>query len=143
MLSMKNPNATSHCAPSSVLRLAGGLCLLSVAGFSIPAASASPLLADVSINIGIEGPPPPLRHEMIVGVSPGPDFIWVDGYWDGAPGHYTWVAGRWGRQPNSRSRWNAPHWDKDRDGHYHQTKGEWRNDDHHDGHGDRDHEPRH
>ena len=123
---MKQPIRHLLRTPGASLRLAGGLGLLSLAGFSVPSLSASPVLADLSININLDAPPPPFRHEVIVGTSPGPDYVWIGGYWDGTPGHYSWVAGRWGRPPHPHGQWIAPHWDKDRDGHYHQTKGEWR-----------------
>jgi hypothetical protein len=116
-------------APGASIRIAGGLGLLSMAGFSAHSLSASPIIADVTISIGIEAPPPPPRHEVIIGVSPGPDFVWVGGFWDGGPGRYAWVAGHWDRPPHPHGQWIAPHWDKDRDGHYHQTKGEWRDHD--------------
>jgi hypothetical protein len=110
-----------------MLRLAaGGLGLLALTGLSAPSLTASTILADISINVGIDAAPPPPRHEVIIGVSPGPDFAWVGGYWDGAPGHYRWVGGHWDRAPHGHGQWFAPHWDKDRDGHWHQTKGEWR-----------------
>ena len=116
--------------PGASIRLAGGLGLLSLAGFSTPSAPASPALAGISIEVAIpvvEAPPPPPRHEVVIGVSPGPDFLWVGGYWDGTPGHYTWVGGHWDRPPHGRGHyWSPPHWDKDSGGHYHQTKGEWR-----------------
>lgn len=126
---MKKPFNNLLCVPGSALRLAGGLGLLSIAGFSSPLLSGSPLLADISVNIGFNAPPPPPRHEVIVErTRPGPDYVWVDGYWDGSPGRYVWVGGHWDRPPHPNARWNGPHWDKDRDGHYHQTKGEWRDD---------------
>jgi hypothetical protein len=110
-----------------VLRLIGGLGLLSVAGFATPVLTASPVLAKFSLNVRVDEAPPTPRHEEIIeSEQPGPDYVWTEGYWDGAPGHYTWVAGRWGRPPHVYSKWMAPHWDKDRDGHYHQIKGEWR-----------------
>ena len=62
-------------------------------------------------------PPPPMPYEGAV---------WTGGYWGGTPGHYAWVGGRWDHPPHPNGRWSAPHWDKDHDGHYHQTKGEWR-----------------
>lgn len=98
-----------------------------MAGYSASPLSASPILADVSVNISIDAPPPPLRHEVIVERDrPGPDYVWVAGYWDGTPGHYVWVAGHWDRPPHPHAEWVAPHWDKDSNGHYHQTKGQWR-----------------
>jgi hypothetical protein len=118
-----NPKYT---APGAALRLAGGLGLLSIAAFSAPTLSATPLMADISLNITVDAPPPPPRHEVIVGVRPGPDYIWIDGYWEGTPGHYTWVGGRWDRPPHPHATWYAPRWEKDHDGHYHQVKGEWR-----------------
>jgi hypothetical protein len=85
-------------------------------------------LADISINVGIEGPPPPPRREVIVESSrPGPDYVWVGGFWDGQPGHYSWSAGHWDRPPHAHASWMAPHWDRGPDGHYHQVSGQWRN----------------
>jgi hypothetical protein len=107
------------------LRLLGGLGLLALAGSSAPAATVTPLLAGISLNVVIDAPPPPPPHEVII-ASPGPDFVWVGGYWDGSPGHYVWVAGHWDRPPHGHMRWSAPHWDRDRDGHYHMTRGQWR-----------------
>jgi hypothetical protein len=119
---MKHSKAPSARTLGSPTRMVGGLALLSIALIS-----ASTAMADLSINIQLDAPPPPPRQEVIVGVSPGPDYVWVGGYWDGSPGHYTWVGGRWDHPPHGQhGQWFAPHWDKDRDGHYHQTKGEWR-----------------
>jgi WXXGXW repeat (2 copies) len=108
------------------LRLAGTVGLLSLAGFATPAFAATPILGDLSLNIQVDAPPPPPRPEVVVGVAPGPDYVWVGGYWDGTPGHYVWVRGRWDHAPHGHGIWVAPHWDRDRDGHYHQTRGEWR-----------------
>jgi hypothetical protein len=123
---MKQPINSFIRVPAKSLGLAGTLGILSIAGFATPALSASPILADISINIGVEAPPPPPRSEIIIGVSPGPDYVWIGGYWDGSPGHYTWVGGRWDHPPHAHGQWMAPHWDRGPDGHFHQTKGEWR-----------------
>jgi hypothetical protein len=113
-------------ARSVAVRVAGGLSLFAVAGFSGPKLLASPSLADISVNLQIVGPPPP-RHEVIIeGNRPGPDFVWVGGYWDGAPGQYSWVGGHWDRPPHPHSHWVAPRWEPDHDGHLHQVRGEWR-----------------
>jgi hypothetical protein len=123
---MKKPIDSLLRSPRASLRIAGGLGLLSLAGFLTPSASASPILADLTVSVVIDAPPPPPRHEVIIGVSPGPDYVWIGGYWDGGPGHYSWVGGRWDHPPHAHGTWSAPHWDKDKDGHYHQTRGEWR-----------------
>jgi hypothetical protein len=117
----------SFLVPGVALRLASGLGLVAVIGFSSPALSASPLLADLSLNVRIDEAPPPARHEEIIERNrPGPDFVWTEGFWDGSPGHYAWVGGHWDRPPHPHARWFAPHWEKDHDGHFHQIKGEWR-----------------
>jgi hypothetical protein len=130
---MKNPILNFFRAPSVPLRIASGIGLLSIVAFATPPASASPSLADLSLNIGVrvDDAPPPPRHEEVVGVAPGPDYVWVGGFWDGSPGHYTWTRGHWDRPPHGRGVWNAPHWDRDHDGHYHMTRGEWRDDPRH------------
>ena len=107
-------------------RLAGGMGLIAAAGLSGPSLAASPILADISINLQIAGPPPPRREVIIEANRPGPDFILVGGYWDGVPGQYSWVGGHWDRPPHRHSHWAPPRWEKDHDGRFHQVKGEWR-----------------
>jgi hypothetical protein len=52
-------------------------------------------------------PPPPVRVG-IVGVAPGPSYVWVAGYqrWNG--NGYVWVAGRWVRPPRAGVIWVQP-----------------------------------
>jgi hypothetical protein len=96
-----------------------------LAGLACQSVSASPVLAQIYLNIGVEaGPPPPPVEVMIA--YPGPGFVWVGGYWDGAPGNYRWSRGHWDRPPAGRGHWMAPHWDRDNAGHYHKTAGGWR-----------------
>jgi hypothetical protein len=114
-------------ARCSKLRVAGRIGLIT-AGLSGLVILATPLLADVSVHIDIAGPPAP-RHEVIVESSrPGPDYVWVAGYWGGAPGNYVWSSGHWDRPPHGHehAHWVAPRWQKGNDGRYQQSKGEWR-----------------
>src|SRR5262249_14815951 len=62
--------------------------------------------AQVAIGIQI-GPPPPPRH-YVVPVSPGPEFVWVDGYWYPANGRYVWHKGYWTRPPYAGAHWVGP-----------------------------------
>jgi WXXGXW repeat (2 copies) len=71
---------------------------------------ASVVKAQVSIGIRI-GPPPPPRVVHVVPVRPGPDFLWVEGYWYPVGGHYRWHDGYWTRPPYAGARWIAPHHD--------------------------------
>ena len=69
-------------------------------------------------------PPPPLRAE-VVGVAPGPGYVWINGYWGWRGNAYTWVHGYYARPPHRGARWVEPHWDRDR-GRYRFREGHWR-----------------
>jgi len=53
---------------------------------------------------------PPARIVETRPATPGPGYIWIDGYhrWDGAA--YIWVPGRWELPPHPHARWVAHHW---------------------------------
>ena len=70
-------------------------------------------------------PPPPPRAYRAVVVSPGPGFVWIDGYQDWRGRDYAWVPGRWVRPPRARARWVAPHWQSRGRGHV-WVSGGWR-----------------
>ncbi len=113
--------------------------------------------AQVSIGIRI-GPPPPPHVVRVHPVSPGPDFLWVEGYWYPVGGHYRWHEGYWTQPPYAGARWVGPHhdgqqfyagywdgphgrfehdhrWDHDRDRDYHHDRDDHHDqDDHHDDH---------
>ncbi len=121
-----NPSFEKLSSPSTTLRTLGKIGLLAgaLSGLALGAALAR---ADVSVNIRLDAPPPPPRHEVVIERErPGADYIWVAGYWDGAPGHYSWVAGHWDRPPHGHAHWVAPRWERDHEGHYRQVRGEWR-----------------
>ncbi len=61
----------------------------------------------VSVGITI-GPPPPRRVVRVLPPRPGPEFMWVDGYWYPAGRHYRWHAGYWTRPPYAGARWVGP-----------------------------------
>jgi hypothetical protein len=69
------------------------------------------------------GPPPP--RYGIVGVAPGPGYVWTDGYWDWRGGNWSWVSGAWLRPPRPRAVWVAGYW-RGEHGHYRFYRGHWR-----------------
>lgn len=69
-------------------------------------------------------PPPPLRRE-VVGVAPGPGYVWINGYWGWRGNSYTWVQGYYARPPRRGARWEEPRWEHDR-GRYRFRQGHWR-----------------
>jgi hypothetical protein len=122
---MNQPFRNLLPTPTSALRRLGQVGLIA-AGFAGLVLSSAPVRADISVNVQLEGPPPPPRQEVIVERDrPGPDYVWVGGYWGGAPGHYAWTNGHWDRPPHGHGHWVAPRWEN-HGGHYVQVRGEWR-----------------
>src|SRR6266481_4882748 len=66
--------------------------------------------AQVSIGVQI-GPPPAPRFERVRPVQPGPDFVWVEGYWYPVGNHYKWHQGYWTRAPYGGARWLSPRYE--------------------------------
>src|SRR5215831_10817770 len=98
-------------------------------------ASGSVFGADVSIGISI-GPPPPSYVVHVLPPSPGPEFVWVDGYWYPVKKHYKWHEGYWTLPPFEGAEWVPPHYSGQRF-----FVGYWHGDDRrleHDHHWDRD-----
>lgn len=71
-----------------------------------------------------EAPPAP-RGEVISGVSPGPHYVWVGGYWSHHPTGYTWVPGRWAIRPRPGVVWVPGYWERHPRGHV-WVAGRWR-----------------
>ena len=72
--------------------------------------AAGAMLGQVSIGIRI-GPPPPPLVVRVVPTRPGPEFVWVDGYWFPQGNHYRWHAGYWTRPAYAGAIWVRPHHD--------------------------------
>jgi len=68
--------------------------------------------------------PPPPRYG-IIGVAPGPGFIWTEGYWDLRGGAWAWAPGRWVRPPHPHAVWVAPAW-RHEGAHWRYHRGYWR-----------------
>lgn len=104
------------------------------------AAGALVLSAQISIGIRI-GPPPPPRVVRVLPPNPGPDFMWVEGYWFPVGNHYKWHDGYWTRAPYPGARWVAPRHDGERffEGYWEGERGRMAHDHHWDHDRDRDH----
>ena len=112
--------------------------------------AAAPAFGQVSVGIQIGAPPPP-RVLRVRPVAPGPDYMWIDGYWYPVNGRYVWHAGYWTRPPYAGAHWVAWHheggryfggyWDgpHGRIEHDHHWDKDHRNRDHDRWHDDHDH----
>lgn len=71
---------------------------------------AGAVCAQISLGIRI-GPPPRPRVIRVHPQSPGPGYIWLDGYWYPVNGRYQWHDGYWTRPAYEGARWVGPHHD--------------------------------
>src|SRR5215471_19170385 len=116
----------SHFAPSDVLRLfvrimtSGRLIhmrtfMRTMLLLAMLLAAGSALNAQVSIGVGIAiSAPPPPRVVVVMPASPGPDYLWVEGYWYPVGNHYRWHEGYWTRPPYEGAHWVSPRYDRER-----------------------------
>jgi hypothetical protein len=74
-----------------------------------------PLNAQVSFGIQV-GPPPAPRVYHSLPRKPGPDYVWIEGYWypDVHGKSYKWHSGYWTRPPFDGAIWVAPRYDGQR-----------------------------
>lgn len=73
---------------------------------------ASMSVAGAQVSIGVRiGPPPPPPGVYVLPARPGPEFVWVEGYWYPVGRHYRWHEGYWTRPPYEGARWVAPRHD--------------------------------
>jgi hypothetical protein len=71
--------------------------------------SASSAHAQISFGIHI-GEPPPARAYRVPR-APGPDYVWVEGYWYPQGSRYVWHNGYWTRPPYEGAFWVAPYYE--------------------------------
>ena len=68
----------------------------------------SPPSTTVEVAEGSE-PPPPVVEQVVV--SPGPDYVWVAGFWAWHHRHWDWVRGHWDLPPRRGAIWVTAHWE--------------------------------
>ena len=68
---------------------------------------------------------PPVPRYGVVGVAPGPGFVWTEGFYDWRGGSYAWVPGRWMRPPRRNAVWVRSEWVQGPHG-YVLHRGHWR-----------------
>ena len=71
-----------------------------------------------------ETAPPPPPTETVV-VSPGPDYIWIDGEYEWNGFAWVWIGGHWGYPPHPHAIWISGRDWHDRYG-WHHAHGYWR-----------------
>ena len=109
--------------------------------------SAGVSMAHAQVSIGIViGPPPEPRVVHVLPAQPGPEFVWVEGYWYPVGRHYKWHEGYWTRPPYEGAHWVTPRHDGERffAGYWEGSRGRFEHDHRWDrDHGRRDHDRDH
>lgn len=108
-------------------------------------ASGSVFGAEISVGITIGPPPPPPYAVQVLPPTPGPEFVWIAGYWYPVGVHYKWHKGYYTRPPCEGARWVQPHYDGERfyAGYWHDDHGRFEHDHHWDRGHDRDYNKGH
>ncbi|HXW96311.1 MAG TPA: YXWGXW repeat-containing protein [Gemmatimonadales bacterium] len=61
---------------------------------------------------------PPDDRVEVVGVAPGPGYVWIAGNWRWERGDYVWGPGHWAVAERGYHRWEPGHWRHARGGWY-------------------------
>ena len=94
-----------------------------VAALALPIISSCVVAARPGV-VYVRTRPPAIQTEVI-GVSPGPGYVWIRGYHRWENNAYVWVPGRWELPPRARGKWVEGRWHHDRYGWY-WVEGHWR-----------------
>lgn len=70
--------------------------------------------------------PPPRPVYGVVGVAPGPGYVWCDGFYDLRDSRWIWSPGYWARSPRPRAVWAPGSWQYSPRYGYRFHKGRWR-----------------
>jgi len=95
--------------PAAVLL--GGMLFVNCAGYSA---------------VGVTPLAPPVPRVAVVGVAPGPGYVWAAGNWDWRGGRWAWVEGRWVRPPRAHAVWVPGAWVERGHGRWGFVRGRWR-----------------
>jgi hypothetical protein len=68
---------------------------------------------------------PPAPRFGVVGVAPGPGFVWTEGYWNLRGAAWVWAPGRWVRPPRHGAVWVGAAW-RHEGAHWRYHHGYWR-----------------
>jgi hypothetical protein len=68
-----------------------------------------PALASAAVFVSVNFAPPAIPV-YVQPIAPGPDFIWIPGYWAYGPDGYYWVPGTWVLAPYIGALWTPGYW---------------------------------
>jgi hypothetical protein len=81
--------------------------ILALFTLAIPVPSLAGVFIGVGVSVNIAPPPLPVYTQPMV---PGPNYIWMPGYWAWGPAGYYWVPGTWVLAPRPGFLWTPGYW---------------------------------
>jgi hypothetical protein len=93
-------------------------------GYSSSSTNGLPFQGSSATNAVYAPLTPPANVVEAVPVVPGPEYVWVPGYWGWNPG-WVWIGGRWVIRPHPGAVWVRGQWGRHGRG-YVWTRGHWR-----------------
>ena len=78
-----------------------------------------------SCTAGVVVTHPEYRPDVVVGVAPGPDYVWVGREYTWQNGAYVEVPGYWARRAYAGAVWTPGHWHRTGGGSYRWAPGHW------------------
>jgi hypothetical protein len=118
-MSMPQRSARLACAAVGTMLLVAGGCAYERGYSEAPGGEYE------YVSVQPVAPPAPVE---VVAASPGPGYVWIDGYYDWygpAPYRHRWVPGHWERPAHSHAVWERGEWQRDQRG-YRWRRGHWR-----------------
>lgn len=94
--------------------------LLGVAAAAVVACAPPPPPGAVYVMRG-----PPAEVVEVIPASPGPDYVWVRGYYRWEGNEYRWERGRWAVAPAGYHAWVPGAW-RQHEGRWYFVEGHWR-----------------
>jgi hypothetical protein len=105
------------CRRPTGVAILGGL-LLVAAGCASSRPPARPVVQTPPPRLVVQAPPPmPAAPAEARTAQPGPNYVWIPGYYDWRPADrtYVWLPGKWIVAPDGQT-WVPGHWETRRDG---------------------------
>ena len=96
-------------AAAGAAALAGALALSSGCLVQVRPAPAAAVYAEPGEVVVADAPPAPVAE--VVGVAPGPGFIWIGGYYHWYGGRWVWYRGHYERPPRPGAVWVRPRYE--------------------------------
>lgn len=119
---IQNSHTVYHLSAADIIDLHSAGVSDKVVNYMINTASAAEASAATEVDTAPPAAPP---ATTVVAASPGPGYVWEDGYWDWNGVTWVWVGGQWVYPPAGYTVWVGGGWYRGPHGWYHE-RGHWR-----------------